>query len=114
VALSDETKKKLLVGGGVGGLALLVGYFIVSGPRSKTAGPSSLPEGAPEQGAPGQVRMTQAAPSLPQQPFARTPAHHHMKRRDHDDDDDRDRCNERGEYGRKHKSKHKRRHDGSR
>jgi hypothetical protein len=30
-----------------------------------------------------------------------------MKRRGHDDD--RDRCNERGEYGRRHK-KHKRRH----
>ena len=123
MALSGETKEKLLVGGGVGALALLVGYFIVSGRRRSDAeGPSPLILPSGTEGA----RVTRQAsatptqypqlPSLPPQPLARLPATHHMKRRRKDDrerhrDDDRDRnrCNERGEYGHK-RNKHKGRH----
>ena len=113
MALSDETKKKLLVGGGVGGLALLVGYFLVSGPRRADAvGPPSPVSPSGTQGVRGPATPT-GQWQLPPQPFARMPANHHMKRRrdndhdrDRDRDHDRDRCNERGEYGHK-RGKHK-------
>jgi len=91
--LTEDQKKKLVVGGGVGALALVVGYAIFSG------------------------RPAMAAPVQPLFPVQRVPPRGDRKRKKRRHDDEAERGsrgdhgdNGRGEYDRK--KKHKRRHHG--
>lgn len=104
--LTPEQKKNLLIGGGVGALALL-GVALLGRSRADAA---PLGPGTPQ---PLQVPSQQLHP-----PAQARPEHHKRKKRRHRDDDNergergertrtRHDDNGRGEYGRK---KHKRRH----
>lgn len=101
--LTPEQKKNLLIGGGVGGLALL--GVLLLGRRTADASPRSLAGPPPAQAhghhapAQGQARSDHRAPQR-------------HKRRRHDDGGERDDGgdNARGEYGRKRK--HRRHHHG--
>ena len=92
-----EDQKKLLIGGGVGALALAVGFVIFGGKAAAAPAGVQLPQR-------GQPRF---------QPQRVSPRDHDRKRkkRRHDDGGERDErvANGRGEYVRK---KHRRRHRG--
>jgi hypothetical protein len=89
VALTPDQKQKLLVGGGVGGFALLVVFL---GRRAHASAPPPPQAGQPQRQAPG--------------PHAPAPSHarpEHKRRRRHDETPGRGERGERGEYGRKRK-----------
>lgn len=103
MALTPEQKKKLLIGGGVGALALVVGFAIFGGGKAAAAPAISVQD-------PRRITPPQRIP-------ARDLERRRKKRRRDDDDNnergargengERDKCveNGRGEYRKKHKNK---------
>ena len=113
MALTDD-QKKLLIGGGVGALALAVGFLIFGGKAAAAPAPVFQ---SPQRGQPPQ--RFQPSQRVPMRDLERT-----RKKRRHDDDNERgergdrndrgdrgdrgDRENGRGAYGRKkHRSRHR-------
>jgi hypothetical protein len=86
MALTSDQKKHLLIGGGVGALALVAGYALLSGRRAHAA---ALPGGHRQH-------------------------HGHHRKHAHEDQGQGEETheNERGEYGRKKHKHHHREHGG--
>lgn len=97
MALTDDQKKMLLVGGGIGALAIVVTYALFGG-RQAAAAPS---QAAVAPGTAAAVPDTSVRPirPSPRVPSPRIPLPHHSRKRRRDDDGERGENGERGERG---------------
>ena len=95
MALTDDQKKNLLIGGGVGAATLLT--FWLFGGRKAGAAPAHAPDAPGQQSfpAPGQRPVSMRGPE----------PHTRKKRHDRDDNDERGRRGERGERGRRERGR---------